>query len=125
MTDLANVWVRAVRVELIRADRIVSLSIGDPSGDGPAPATVFPESRSEPGNGTMLWLMASVADGAWPRVVPLRRYAVGDAVSALTGLVDALATAAGRAEPALFVYPDMGAGANWGIRKSLPGEWVI
>ena len=125
MTDLANVWVRAVRLELIRADRIVSVSIGDPAGDGPGPATVFPQSRSGPGDGTMLWLMASVADGAWPRPVPLRRYQVVDVVPALTGLVAALAGAASRDEPALFVYPDMGAGTSWEIRKSLPCEWVI
>ena len=125
MTGLANVWVRAVRLELIRADRIVSVSIGDPAGDGPGPATVFPESRSRPGDGMMLWLMASVADGAWPRAVPLRRYEVADVVPALAGLVGALAAAASRDEPALFVYPDMGVGTSWEIRKSLPGEWVI
>lgn len=108
MADLANVWVRAARLELIRADRIVSLSIGNPAGDGPAQVTVLPGLRSEQPGGGMLPVMASVADGAEPREVHLRSYEVGDAVPALAGLADALVAAAARSEADVVRVPGHG-----------------
>jgi hypothetical protein len=124
VTDLANIWVRTTRLELIRADQIVSLSIGDPSGDGPAPAMIFADMKSGPPADHMLRLMASVAGSAAPREIHLRSYEFGDAVPALTGLADALAAAVGRSEPMLFVYPHLGAGARWEVTTALPREWI-
>jgi hypothetical protein len=123
MTDLVNVWLRTSRLELIRADRIMSLSISDPSGDGPARVTIFADMKSDELAGHMLALMASVAGSAEPRDVHLRSYEINDAVTALTGLANTLAAAVARSETTLFVYPAMGAGGRWEITAALPREW--
>ena len=127
MTDLANVWVRAARLELVRADRIVSLLIGDPAatGGGPAQMTVLLDRRPGP-PGSELQLMALVAGGDGPREVHLWRYQAGEVVRALAGLVGALAAAAGRSELVLFVCPGPGRGAEvgWEVTTALPREWV-
>jgi hypothetical protein len=115
-------------LELVRADQIVSLSIGDPMGSGPARVTIIAEMKAEmksaPSTSHMLRLMASVAGRAEPREVHLRSYEAGDAIPALTGLADALAAAAARSEPMLFVYPVLGAGARWEVTTALPREWI-
>ncbi len=127
MTDLANVWVRAARLELVRADRIVSLLIGDPAatGGGPAQVMVLAHLSSESPGG-QLQLMALVADGDGPREVHLRSYQAGEAVPALVGLAGALAHATRRGEPVLFVYPGPSRGADlgWEVTTSLPREWI-
>ncbi len=125
MTELANVWVRAARLELVRADRIVSLLIGNPAATGgPAQVMVLAHRPSEPPGG-QLQLMALVAGGG-PREVHLRSYQAGEAVPALAGLVGALAAAAGRSEPVLFVYPGPGRGGDlgWEVTTALPREWI-
>jgi len=126
MTDLANVWVRASRLELVRADRIVSLLIGDPTatGGGAAQLMTLVDLRAEQPGGSPLRLMALVAGGAEPREVHLRGYEASDAVPALVGLASALAAAAGRSEPVLFVYPGPGADDGWEITTALPREWL-
>jgi hypothetical protein len=126
MTDLANIWVRGTRLELIRADRIVSLLIGDPAatGGGPAQLETIMDPRAERPGGSRLQLMALVAAGTEPREVHLRSYDAGDAAAALAGLACALAAAAVRSEPVLFVYPVLGAGADWEITTALPREWL-
>ena len=125
MTDLANVWVRAARLELVRADRIVSLLIGDPAATGgPAQVMVLAHRPSEPPGG-QLQLMALVAGGDGPREVHLRSYQAGEAVPRWPAW-SALAAAAGRSEPVLFVYPGPGRGGDlgWEVTTALPREWI-
>lgn len=126
MTDLANVWVRTSILEMIRADRIISLSLSYPVvGDyhGPAPAGVFANMKSRD-QATQLGLMASVACGAEPRDVHLGTYEVTDAVPALNNLARALGTAVRSREATQIVYPAPGTSPLWGIETALPREWI-
>lgn len=125
MTDLVNVWVCASRLELIQADRIVSLWLRNPRGDGPVRVKDLAQLRLQrPGavDTVSLPLMAAVADGTEPREVHLQNCgSAREAVDALNGLAEALAEAAGRSEPALFVSPDR---RGWQIAAALPREWI-
>jgi len=131
MTDLANVWVRGTRLELIRADQIVSLMIGDTRGNAPAEATKIAELRTLSARmgdrkDTVLPLLAVVASGAEPRQVHLRSYGPRVVVAALARLTGALAAATARSEPMLFIHAKLGAGGpNWETAAELPAEWTI
>lgn len=125
MTALAYVWVRGIKLELVRADQIISLAIEDPGAiGGAALLTVIPETkRSEAADKAIFVLTAKVAGRA--DSVHLRNYKAGDAVEAIGGLAKALAKAAGRSDVVLYVYPWAGEGADWEIQASLPREWIV
>ena len=68
MTDLTNVWVRAAGLELVRADQLVSLLIGDPEATGGLPARVMVLAHlpSEPPCGQLqLMALVAAAGRAW------------------------------------------------------------
>jgi hypothetical protein len=125
MTALAHVWVRGTKLELVRADQIISLAIEDPraTGGGAAMLTVIPETRkSQAADKVVFSLTATVAGRE--ESVHLRNYKAQDAVEAIQGLAGALAKTAGRSEPVLYVYPWAGDGADWEIQASLPVDWI-
>jgi hypothetical protein len=131
MTDLANVWVRASSLELVRANRIVSLWLSRTIGTtvrGPAPVTIFADMKSHGSShdraAQLLDLIAVVAEGAEPRDVHLLAYQGKDAVLALNHLTTALGAASTMSSPVLILYPAPGPGARWEIATTLPQEWI-
>jgi hypothetical protein len=127
MTALPYVWVRGSSLELIRADRIVSLSLRHEVAGayaGPIPVQALTQKRNRGEGPYPLGLIVSVADGgSETRDVHLMNYEALIAVPALDGLVAALGESSRRSSEVVIIYPVAGT-PGWEITGKLPRQWT-
>jgi hypothetical protein len=120
MADLRHVWVCAKDLQLVRADRIISISWPAttaapraPTGSaGQAPGGVYAEIEG----GT---------DGDFAQKVKLAGAGATTAGEMLGQLASVITTAAAQAPVIAFVYPERerGRGVQWTSGPELPDDW--
>jgi hypothetical protein len=117
MADLRHVWVRATDLQLVRADRIVSLIAVGPHGRAERPGE-----RYKRGSLRICAEVEGGTEGDSITRVDLADTDAGQAAAVIEDLAAILATAAGAGDGCLFVFPerDVRGAIRWLASPKLP-----